>query len=332
MNKAPNAYSDVGPALCSFSSTQLIAAWKNIDQSLYFAIYNGTKWTAPSQIAGVGSSVGPSLAFYGGKLYYDGTKWSGQTPGTTQTQISGVGSSVGAAIAEVGGNLYAMCKGKDSDVTLYNSEFANNTWSPSPWANDIPGNTGPDTYATLAPPAGGNVNYLLADSKGAALTGTTVTIIVVDDIVSLQRTDGTYRYAFEINCYGEHDAAHPEKFVWQQFMFDVDTNTSGQNAQLSWWVNGYRQQDSANNPLLGSNRTRLTGLSSSRLPQGWQLTMTLTTEQSSSNVTGVTFSVTQPDGPPVSSGLQNLTNLSTGVTSANLAPILNVQGAKAESW
>jgi hypothetical protein len=34
-HQIPNAYSDVGPALCSFSSTQLIAAWKNVfDSSL----------------------------------------------------------------------------------------------------------------------------------------------------------------------------------------------------------------------------------------------------------------------------------------------------------
>jgi hypothetical protein len=202
----------VGPALCSFSSTQLIAAWKNFDQKLYFAIYDGSNWTAPSQIAGVASSVGPSLATYGGKLYavwkgegsdeslwyayYDGKKWSGQTPGSSQTQIPGIGSSMGAAIAEFNdGKLYAIWKGKDSDVSLYNADFDGTTWSAQ--ANDIPGNTGPDTYTTLLQaPAGGNANYLLADSKGAALTGTSVTIIVVEDIVP----DSAESYSFQVNC------------------------------------------------------------------------------------------------------------------------------------
>jgi hypothetical protein len=183
--------SSVGPSLANFGG-KLYAVWKGEgnDESLWYAYYDGTKWSGQTpgqtqtQIPDVGSGVGASLAGVGDKLYavwkgegsdeslwyayYDGTKWSGQT-GQTQTQIPGPGSSVGAAIAEFGGKLYAVCKGKGSDVSLYNAELSGTTWSG--WANDIPGNTGPDMFTDLMAPAGGNVNYLLADSKGAALTG-----------------------------------------------------------------------------------------------------------------------------------------------------------------
>jgi hypothetical protein len=46
----PNAYSDAGPALCSFGGGTLVAAWKNVfDKYLYFASYDGS-WTPQSRI------------------------------------------------------------------------------------------------------------------------------------------------------------------------------------------------------------------------------------------------------------------------------------------
>jgi hypothetical protein len=54
----------------------LVAVWKNVfDQNLYFATYDGTQWSAQTQIPGVASSVGPSLASYGGKVY---AAWKGK--------------------------------------------------------------------------------------------------------------------------------------------------------------------------------------------------------------------------------------------------------------
>jgi hypothetical protein len=386
----PNAYSDVGPALCSFNSTQLIAAWKNFDQNLYFAVYDGS-WHAPSQIAGVASSVGPSLATYGGKLYavwkgegsdeslwyayydgtkwsgqkpgtsqtqipsvgssmgaaiaefngklyavwkgegsdeslwyayYDGTKWSGQKPGTSQTQIPGIGigSSMGAAIAEFNGKLYAMWKGKDSDVSLYNANFDGTKWSAQ--ANDIPGNTGPDTDTTLLQaPAGGYANYLLADSKGATLTGTTVTIIVVDDIVP----DNAGAYSFQINCNGPAQPSGAQTFGWQQYGFRIA------RSQLFFWVNTF-QNDTTNGkqfidwdsrpPRLPANKG-VVPLANNRLPSGSQLTTTLAND-GDGKVTGVTFSVALPDGTAVNSGLVTLLSLPPAVP-GNLLSILNLQ-------
>ena len=227
--------------------------------------------------------------------YFDGMTWSGQTPMSSQTQIPG-GSSVGAAIAEFNGTLYAMCKGTDSNVRLYNSEWTDSTWSG--WANDIPGNTGPDTYTTLLPPpAGSNHNYLLADSKGAALAGTTVTIIVVQDIVP----DSAESYSFQINCYSpdwyvKSQPPGTEPFEWQQFGFRIAAN------ELFFWVNRFTKQGYPNGAALLEwdsrsmpNNTGVVSLSNNRLPAGWQLTTTLITDNSS-NVTGFAFSIAQPDG------------------------------------
>jgi len=39
------------------------------DQGIYYAAFNGTTWSTQKLIPGVGSSNGPSLAMYNGKLY-----------------------------------------------------------------------------------------------------------------------------------------------------------------------------------------------------------------------------------------------------------------------
>ncbi|MGA9274805.1 MAG: hypothetical protein WBV67_15090 [Candidatus Cybelea sp.] len=333
----------VGPSLATFDD-KLYAIWKGegSDQRLWFAYYDGTKWFGQNQVPNVGTSVGASLAGVGSKLYavwkgegsderlwyayFDGMTWSGQTPMSSQTQIPG-GSSVGAAIAEFNGTLYAMCKGTDSNVRLYNSEWTDSTWSG--WANDIPGNTGPDTYTTLLPPpAGSNHNYLLADSKGAALAGTTVTIIVVQDIVP----DSAESYSFQINCYSpdwyvKSQPPGTEPFEWQQFGFRIAAN------ELFFWVNCFTKQGYPNGAALLEwdsrsmpNNTGVVSLSNNRLPAGWQLTTTLITDNSS-NVTGFAFSIAQPDGTVLNPPTQPMQNAPprAPIVPDNLAPILNFQ-------
>jgi hypothetical protein len=321
--------SSVGPSLASYGG-KLYAAWqgKDSNKEIWYATYDGTHWSTETQISGVGTSVGPSLAAVGSKLYavwkgesddnlwcasFDGTNWSGQT------QISGVGSSMGAAIAEFNGKLYAMWKGKDSDVSLYNANFDGTTWSAQ--ANDIPGNTGPDTYTTLLPaPSGGNANYLLADSKGAALTGTTVTIIIAEDIVP----DSTGNYSFQINCNSPSQTSGAEPFVWQQYGFRIAAN------ELFFWVNDFRQQDLPGSPLINwdsrslPNNTGVVPLPNNRLPRGWQLTTTLATDHGG-NVTGFAFSVAQPNGTVLNSPALTLQGIRPTVVPGNLASILNYQ-------
>jgi len=332
-----NFGSSVGPSLATYKGT-LYAIWKGegSDQGLWYATYDGIKWSGQNQVPNVGTSVGASLAGVGNKLYavwkgegsdeslwyayYDGTKWSGQTQGSAQTQIPGGGSSVGAAIAEFNGNLYAMGKGKDSDVSLYNAELSGSAWSA--WATDIPGNTGPDTYTTLLPtPPGGNANYLLADSKGAALTGTTVTIIVAEDIVP----NNTGTYSFQINCNSPSQASGAAPFVAQQYGFRIAAN------ELFFWVNDFRQQDiPPESPLINwdsrslPNNTGVVALSNNRLPRGWQLTTTLATDHGG-KVTGFAFSVAQPNGAVLNSPALTLQGIRPVVVAGNLASILNCQ-------
>jgi hypothetical protein len=292
--------SSVGPSLATFNG-KLYAAWqgKDSNKEIWYATYDGTSWSAESQISGVGTSVGPSLAAVGGKLYavwkgesddnlwyasFDGTSWSGQT------QIAGVGSSMGAAIAEFNGKLYAMWKGEDSDVRLWNADFDGSTWSAQ--ATDIPGNTGPDTYTTIVTiPAGapvGNRNYWYIDSgdKGKSLTGTTVTILVVEDIRPVSNGSGGFEnYSFQLNCWAQPQSG---KFVWQQYGFRMAANV------LFFWVNNYRQADLPGSPVINWD-SRSTGdtvaLTNNVLPAGWQLTTTLITDPSTQIVTSFSFSV-----------------------------------------
>ena len=374
----PGAYSDVGPALCAFSSTQLVAVWKNFDQSLRYASYNGSSWSSPAVIPGVASSVGPSLAAFGGKIYaawkgentdqglyyasFDGTNWSAQTRianvassvgpslaafagklyaawkgentdqglyyasfnGTNwsaQAQIPGVASSIGPAIAAFNSKLYAMWKGESSDVRLWEASYDGTSWSAQ--SNNIPGNTGPDPVTPLAAPAGVNYNYLLAESKSADLTGTTVTIIVVDDIVP----DSAESYSFQINCNGPASTASgaTAPFVWQQYGFRIATN------EVFFWVNDFRPQDLPGSPFINwdsrgmPNNTGVVPTPNNVLPSGWQLTTRLATD-SNGHVTGFSFSVAQPNGTVLNSPAMSLQNLNnSGVVSGNLAPILNYQ-------
>lgn len=152
----PQAYSDVGPALGAIGST-LVAVWKNAwDQSLLYAVLEGRNWSTPALFPG-GSSVGPSLALYNGKLYaawkganadealyynvFNGSVWS------AQTLIPGVASSVGPSLAAVGTNLYAVWKGAGTDQALYWSWFNGESWAPQ---SIIPGGNSSEGAALSA--------------------------------------------------------------------------------------------------------------------------------------------------------------------------------------
>jgi hypothetical protein len=44
------------------------------DQNLYYASFDGSKWSAQTQIPGVASGIGPALSEFNGKLY---AMWKG---------------------------------------------------------------------------------------------------------------------------------------------------------------------------------------------------------------------------------------------------------------
>jgi hypothetical protein len=118
---------------------------------VYYASFDGSKWSAQTQMSGVSSSVGPALCAFKSKLYatwkgvsndqglyyasFDGSKWS------AQTRISGVASSIGPVLATFGGALYAMWKGESNDQRPYYASFDGEAWSSQ---KTLPGNTGQD--------------------------------------------------------------------------------------------------------------------------------------------------------------------------------------------
>jgi hypothetical protein len=181
-------------------------------------------------------------------------------------------------------------------------------------------------FATELPaPGGGNNNYFLADSKGAALTGLTVTIFVTEDIVP----DNGEPFGFQINCDSPAQSSGASPVVWQQYMFVATQN------ELCFLVNNWREQDLSGGPLFqwdsrpkpsntAYNAVVPLPQTNNILPKGWQLTMTLLTDpNNNNNVTGFTFSIAQPDGTVLTSPPITLLSLNPSAVAANLSPIEN---------
>jgi hypothetical protein len=151
----PDAISANGPALptdCDMPddlAMPLVAAWNDKEQRLWYSTINrsnGLKAFQPPQvIRGAGSTVGPSLAAFKGKLYaawkgayhdtndqglyyatFDGENWS------SQARMPVGESSVGPSLAAFKGKLYAAWKGAYHDTNdqgLYYATFDGENWS-----------------------------------------------------------------------------------------------------------------------------------------------------------------------------------------------------------
>jgi hypothetical protein len=326
--------SSVGPSLAAFDNV-IYAAWKGegTDQGIYYTTYDQDGWHTQARIPSVATSVGPSLVGVGDRLY---AVWKGEAsdetlyyayypyrtgatkPWSPQNPIPASGSSIGAAIAALGSDLYAMAKGKDSDGNLHLANF-NGTWSG--WNNDIPGNTGPDSVALQAGPAGGRLNYTIADVNGADLTGTTVVLTVVQDIVPANPG----AYSTQVNCNSPAQTGTAAPFVWQQYGFRIARST------LFAWVNCFRAEDELTmpeRPLINwDSRNVANGvvaLPNNTLPAGWQLTTTLATDRNN-HVTGFSCVATNASGTIVVNVSQTLLSLNSKVATGNLASILNYQ-------
>ncbi len=136
----------------------LVAVWRGFgtDQLLYYSSFDGSNWSAPANIPGVSSSIGPSLAVFNGRLYaawkgfdtdeqlwyssFDGSSWA------PQAQIPGH-SIIGPSLAGFDGRLYAAWRGSGTDQQLWYSSFDGSNWAPPgkiPGANSI---TGPSLTA-----------------------------------------------------------------------------------------------------------------------------------------------------------------------------------------
>ena len=105
----------------------------------------------------MGSSVGPSLAVFAGRLYaawkginndsgiywssFDGAHWAGQQ------RIGGVGTSLGPALGVANNQLFAVWKGIPNDDGLYYSSFNGNGWAPQQNIGGVGSSVGPSVTA-----------------------------------------------------------------------------------------------------------------------------------------------------------------------------------------
>jgi hypothetical protein len=156
--------SSVGPSL-AVHQNRLYIAWKGAsnDTGIYWSMLNldGTAWSTPQggvqqNIPGVGSSVGPSLMDFQGRLYaawkgagdntgiwwsmlnLDGKGWS------TQQNIPGVGSSVGPSLAVYQNRLFAAWRGAGDNQGLWWSSFdGQSPWAPQQNISGVGSSVGP---------------------------------------------------------------------------------------------------------------------------------------------------------------------------------------------
>ncbi len=162
----PDAVSGNGPAISEYDG-KLYAAWKDAsDAGLWYAFFDGSKWSAAARIPKVASSSGPALVVFGNKLYaawkgrgtdqrlwyasFDGSKWS------SQAQIPGATSGSAPALsASNNGKLYAVWRDSSAGMGISCAAFDGSTWSnvpnlPTPLSMVIPPNPHPFSPQMIA--------------------------------------------------------------------------------------------------------------------------------------------------------------------------------------
>ncbi len=129
--------SSSGPAISELKG-KLYAVWREeAEPGLWFASFDGLKWSARARIANVATSANPAVATFNNKLYaawkgrnadqrlwfasFDGTQWS------QQAQIPGAASGSGPSLAVFNGKLVALWKGAGPGFSL--CLFDGSTWS-----------------------------------------------------------------------------------------------------------------------------------------------------------------------------------------------------------
>jgi hypothetical protein len=322
----PGVASSIGPSLTVFEG-KLYAAWKawHDDQSLWYASFDGTNWSSQRQIPSdpeipsVASSIGASLAAFGGKLYaawkgaskdqslwyasFDGTNWS------SQRQIPGVSSSIGPSLTAFEGKLYAAWKGAYDDQRLWYASFDGANWSAQ---KNIPGFTAQDVVP--APSAGLHsfTNYLLY-SYCKPIINISVDIYVFQDVVFQSSPDGQDQgFSFQLNAYSPQN----EKSAWQQYCITLDNSTLS-GGICNWTVN-------IDNPIIFQEVYLTSFPTPGIIPAGYHLNISLQND-AQGNVTAAIYTVTDNNG-------NSLANKAMNVTSADIAPItafeLNIVGPR----
>jgi hypothetical protein len=215
--QASDIVSSVSPAISEFKG-KLYAVWKDAGSDLWYASFDGTKWSAEARIPKVASSASPSLAAFGNKLYaawkgkntdqrlwcasFDGLEWS------PQAQILDAASNSGPALSVFNRKLYAVWKGSGADVGFSCAAFDGSTWSnmpnvPSSVNVPNPPNTHPFSPQTIANSglsgAGGvdqgKYNDCVFEASTAAVATTARGQLAISQAI-VQNSDGSFTVTF----------------------------------------------------------------------------------------------------------------------------------------
>ena len=217
--QAPDAVSNIGPAISGFNGKLYAVGKDETDGGLWYASFDGSKWSAQTRIPKVASSASPSLAAFGKKLYaawkgsntdqrlwyasFDGSKWS------PQAQIPGAATSNGPALSVFNGKLYALWKGSSADVGFSCAAFDGSAWSNMPNVPNpvnVPNSPNmhpfsPQTIANsgLSGAAGvdqGKYNDCVFEASAAAVATTARGQLAISQAI-VQNSDGSFTVTFQ---------------------------------------------------------------------------------------------------------------------------------------
>ena len=231
----------------------------------------------------------------------------------------GIGSSKGPALISTGDSnttIMMAWKGAGNDGGIYYGSMI------GPQVG-IP--TGPAPGTVL----GGNRNYIIANlsgNNGNALTGVQVVIDVTEDI------DSDIGIGFQLNAYSNSGAlsAWQQYFIWQSVVSSSEVHIVGQIEP--WPQSTAGTGDETTKYDLLNHSYVLATLGSTKIPKGYQFTITLGT--TSNKVSSAQFRVVdnngnvlygQPAIPLIGLSLDDGTTTTVPATSADLAEIIAYQ-------
>ena len=170
-------------------------------------------------------------------------------------------------------------------------------------------------FAPVPAPASGlgsNSNYILYSSC-KPLIDLSITVNVTQDIVWQSASGDTKGFSFQLNAYSPKN----ELSAWQQYciaLFDIVGLSGGAliGSVDNWPVSGPN--------IINDSFYMASTPSTKMIPAGYQLKISLQND-TTGNITGVTYVVTDDQGNTRANVTKTLTSIS-GVTSADLAPIV----------
>jgi hypothetical protein len=147
------------------------------------------------------------------------------------------------------------------------------------------------------------------------MVGPTVTIAITQDMVCASSNGADVGFSFQLNAYSPKGSSTG----WQQYSIALIGNQL--SATVDNWTDGPGSTSISGTPIWQPIAT----LQEARLPAGYQLNISLVTDDND-NVYQAVFTVTDgSEGPQVGSSPVSLTLESLGVAATDLAPIVAFQ-------